>query len=142
MKGIGRPWFWWGLAAGTAIWLLWMALRPAQIVAGELAVLTTPAATQGISPYVLIELIGNVVVFVPLGLTVMLALRDHPPIKRLLLAVAAGAGLSMTIELAQIALPSRTSAISDLILNTTGTALGALVAGLATRTRHKTQTNV
>jgi len=137
MKDIKYTGVWWGMAVAVAIWLLWMALRPGQVVADELTVLTTPAVTYGISPYVLIELAGNVVVFVPLGLAMSLALRDHPPTRRLLLAVAAGAGLSMIIELVQIALPSRSSAISDFVLNTVGTAIGTLVPALITNIQSK-----
>ncbi|MBN1177586.1 MAG: VanZ family protein [Anaerolineae bacterium] len=117
-----RRWGWWGAAALVAAWLLWMTLRPNETVAANLAPLTGPAAARGISPYVLISLAGNVAVFVPLGAALALALGG-----RVVPATLLGAALSLSIELAQLALPSRVSAVDDWLLNTLGTALGALV---------------
>lgn len=104
-----------------------MTLRPNPTVAADLAPLTAPAAVRGIPPHVLISLAGNVVVFVPLGATLALALGDKPAGRRLLLATLIGAALSLAIELAQTAIPSRVTALDDLLLNATGTASGALV---------------
>ncbi len=121
-------WFWWTLAGVVVVWLLWMTLRPNPSVAANLAPLTEPAAERGISPRVLIGLVGNVVVFVPLGAALALALGGKPAGRRLLLATLAGAGLSFGIELAQMALPSRVTAADDLVLNTVGTAVGAVIS--------------
>jgi glycopeptide antibiotics resistance protein len=121
----GRRWAW-VLAGVVAAWLLWMTLRPSTTVANDLAPLTQSAVTRLISVHVLIDLAGNVAVFVPLGLAVAIALGDKPVRRRLLLATLAGAGLSLLIELVQIALPSRVSAVDDWLLNTAGTAIGAL----------------
>lgn len=118
---------WWALAGAIALWLLWMTLRPNQTVAADLAPLTDPATAQGISAHLLIDLAGNVVVFAPLGAALALALGDEPVGRRLLLATLTGAGLSLCIELAQMALPSRVAALDDWLLNTVGTAIGALV---------------
>ncbi|MDY7080506.1 MAG: VanZ family protein [Chloroflexota bacterium] len=123
-----RGWIWWALAIAIAAWLSWMTLRPNPTVATDLAPLTEPAAARGISPHVLISLAGNVVVFVPLGAALAFALGDKPAGRRLLLATLAGAALSLCIELAQIAIPSRVSALDDWLLNTVGTAVGALVS--------------
>ena len=57
-------WPWWALVGIVAAWLLWMTLRPNQTVAAGLAPLTTSAAARGISAHLLIDLAGNVVVFV------------------------------------------------------------------------------
>ena len=118
---------WWSLVAAIAVWLLWMTLRPNQTVATDLSPLTTPAAAQSISTHLLINLAGNVVVFAPLGAALALALGDEPAGRRLLLATLTGAGLSLIIELAQMALPTRVAALGDWLLNTVGTAIGALV---------------
>lgn len=129
-----RPtWVWWGLACAIAGWLLWMTLRPNQIVAADLLPLTTSAATQGIPSHVLIDLAGNVIVFVPLGLALALALRGRPTERRLLLATLGGAGLSLAIEIIQLAIPTRVTALGDWLLNTAGTALGAMVGILSQR---------
>jgi glycopeptide antibiotics resistance protein len=120
-------WGWWVLSAAVVVWLLWMTLRPNQDVATDLAPLTEPAAERGISTHVLIDLAGNVIVFMPLGLTLALALRDRPAGQRLLLATLGGAGLSLAIELIQTAIPSRVAALDDWLLNTGGASLGAIV---------------
>ncbi len=122
---------WWSVAAATALWLLWMTLRPTTEVAANLAPLTGPAATRGISLYWLIDIAGNIVVFAPLGAAVALALGDHPVRLRLLGGSGAGALLSASIELAQLALPSRVSAVGDWALNTVGAAIGAALAVFA-----------
>jgi glycopeptide antibiotics resistance protein len=121
------------LAAAVAAWLLWMTLRPNQTVAADLAPLTESAANQGISVHLLIDFAGNVVVFVPLGAALALALRDWPMRRRLLLATLSGAGLSLAIELIQTAISTRVSALDDWLLNTGGAFLGALAGCVVTR---------
>jgi len=127
ITGRRRTWFWWGLSGAVAMWLLWMTLRPNLAVATDLSPLTTSAAAQGMSVYLLIDLAGNVAVFVPLGAAFVFALGDRPPAHRLLVATLIGAGLSLTIELVQMTIPSRVTALDDWLLNTTGTAMGALL---------------
>ena len=119
-------WVWWVMAMAVAAWLLWMTLRPNQTVATGLASLTEPAAAYGISHHLLIDLAGNVVVFVPLGAALALALNRRPPRQQIVLATLGGAALSLTIELAQQATPSRVSALEDWLLNSAGAAVGAL----------------
>ncbi len=103
-----------------------MTLRPNPSVAADLTPLTMPAAARGISPRLLIGLAGNVVVFAPLGATLALALRGSTR-RRALGATLLGAALSLVIELAQAALPSRVSALDDWLLNTIGAAIGAVI---------------
>lgn len=123
--------FWWMIALAVTAWLLWMTLRPNTTVATDLAPLTVPATQRGISLYWLIGIAGNIVVFAPLGAAVALALGDHPAKLRLLGGSGAGALLSAAIELAQLALPSRVSAVGDWALNTVGAAIGAALAVFA-----------
>ena len=69
------------------------------------------------------DVVVNVIGFVPLGFL----LRRRP-----LLAIACGLALSLTMELGQLILPSREPSFADLITNTAGAALGALLPrGLA-----------
>jgi glycopeptide antibiotics resistance protein len=110
----------------VAIWLLWMTLRPNETVAADLAPLTESGAAQAIPAYVLIDLVGNVIVFVPLGAAVVLALGGMPAARRLALATLIGSGLSLGIEVTQAALPARAAQPVDWMLNTVGTAIGAL----------------
>lgn len=116
-------------------WLLWMTLRPNQVVATALVPLTEPAVARGISVRLLIDLAGNVVVFVPLGAALAFALSGRPAGHRLLLATLAGAVFSLTIELVQMAVSAHVAALDDWLLNTAGVAIGAL-AGCWMSARH------
>ena len=119
---------WWAAVLIVAGWLLWMTLRPNQTVAADLTPLTESAAKKGISTYLLIDLAGNIVVFIPLGTALALAMRGRALRRRLLLATLGGAGLSLVIELIQTNIPSRVSAVDDWLLNTLGVFVGAEVA--------------
>lgn len=70
----------------------------------------------------LFNAVGNVVLFVPLGLLAYQLLRD---VRRTALL---GLGLSMGIEVLQYAFALGISDTDDLILNTCGTLVGALLA--------------
>lgn len=130
-----RTWPWWGLTAAVAAWLLWMTLRPNPTVAADLAPLTTAAARRGISPYALISLAGNVVVFIPLGAALALAVGGASPWRRFALATLVGAGFSLLIEAAQSALVTRVASPGDWLLNTLGTMVGAATVCLVTARR-------
>ncbi len=125
--------FWWFVAASTVTWLLWMTMRPNPEVSQELQPLTDPVDEETISPGVLINVLGNVVVFTPLGGSIALALGKKPLPLRWGIAVGSGALLSAIIELTQLTLPSRVTSFQDWLLNTLGAALGAGVALLAQR---------
>ena len=73
----------------------------------------------------------NLCGFIPFGFVLMALLAEVQPRARVALLVTAtiiGAGLSFGVELAQGWMPSRSSSIFDLVLNTAGTTAGALVA--------------
>jgi len=127
-ESIRQPhtWLGWALAGVVYAWLLWMTLRPNQIVAASLAPLTAPVAARGMLVRLLIDL-GNVAVFIPLGAALALALSRRPARTRLALTTLAGAGLSLVIELAQSLIPTRVAALEDWLLNTVGVVLGALL---------------
>jgi glycopeptide antibiotics resistance protein len=69
------------------------------------------------------QLIGNVVLFVPLGFLLPAAVRAC---RRLRVTLVAAAGLSVLIESLQAILPEHATDVDDVILNTTGAALGYL----------------
>jgi glycopeptide antibiotics resistance protein len=123
-----RRFGWWILAGIVAAWLGWMTFRPNPAVSEGLSPLTESPVTTVIPVHVLIDGIGNVAVFVPLGFSLSMALRDRPVNRRLLLATVLGASLSVTIELIQAQLPSRVPSLDDWLLNTLGTGLGAGLA--------------
>lgn len=74
------------------------------------------------------NLYGNIAMFVPIGV-LLVWLWTSPLIARIIMATAAGAGLSLMIELVQLTL-SRVADIDDIILNGSGALLGALLATL------------
>ncbi|MEO5695566.1 MAG: VanZ family protein [Burkholderiaceae bacterium] len=82
------------------------------------------------------DLVTNLVGYAPLGALVFGALvRSATPTRRaLLLAVAAGTGLSLAMELLQNFLPLRVASNVDLGVNATGTLVGALL-GLVVHVR-------
>lgn len=84
---------------------------------------------SGASEAVVANVWGNVAMFVPLGL-VLMWLWTSPLIARVVMATVAGGGLSVIVELAQLTL-HRVADIDDVILNTSGALLGA-VLGLVT----------
>lgn len=74
------------------------------------------------------DLIVNVLAYVPLGLSVVLAHASGRSASRVLLrATLVGFVLSFGVESLQVYLPSRVSALSDLLTNTLGTFAGALL---------------
>jgi len=132
---VTRDAWWWLAAAVAAAWLLWMTLRPQEQVSSDLAYITAPAAVRGISIPFLIGFLGNIAVFAPFGAATALALANKPRRTRVLAATAAGAGLSATIELLQLAIPSRFADLDDWLLNTTGAFIGAVAASILVRGR-------
>ena len=119
-----------------------MTQRPQHVVVADLAPLTEMANEHGISTHMLISIIGNVVVFVPLGLAVARSLalgRDASAGTVLLGGTVAGALVSASIELLQSVSTSRFTDWRDLALNTLGALLGAVVAALLIRSGRRPQ---
>lgn len=81
--------------------------------------------------FLMVNLVGNVAVFVPLGFCLYLSLPSAP--RRLVLATLVGMVFSLSLELGQLALPGRTTAIDDVVLNTLGTAIGGGMASIYAR---------
>ena len=80
----------------------------------------------------LLNLIGNIAMFVPLGIVwpaVFKKLDTHGKV------MAAGLGVSVTIEVLQLPFFNRASDIDDLILNTLGFAAGYAIYLLTKKTR-------
>jgi len=76
--------------------------------------------------YIVLEFLANIALFVPFGILALTAFRWM----RVWSATAAGFFTSCLIEGVQLFLPTRFSTISDLVANTAGALIGALlVAG-------------
>ncbi|MGC9396173.1 MAG: VanZ family protein [Anaerolineae bacterium] len=130
---VSRITLWWVVVVVVGAWLLWMTLRPQAQVTADLTAITIPAAAQGISISFLIDFLGNIAVFIPLGAATASALANKPRTTRLLASTAVGAGLSAAIELLQLTIPSRVSGFDDWLLNTIGTLIGAGITVIINR---------
>ena len=73
--------------------------------------------------YIVLEILANVVLFVPFGILALTAFRWM----RVWSATLAGLATSCLIEGVQLFLPTRYSTVSDLIANTAGALIGALL---------------
>ena len=72
----------------------------------------------------LMNIIGNVTMFIPVGLAWPFCFKKLDAISK---AVLAGGGLTLFIEITQLPFYSRCSDIDDLIMNTTGVLIGAVI---------------
>ena len=142
VDGIGsrRSAFWWAASLAVAAWLLWMTLRPNQIVASDLSPLTDSGVARAVGAWVLVDLAGNVAVFIPLGMSLAFALGRLPVRRRVLTTVLAGAAFSLFIEVAQAGMNDRVAQLGDWLLNSVGMAVGAVAATwLSIRSRTQTR---
>ncbi|MDH5134399.1 MULTISPECIES: VanZ family protein [unclassified Microbacterium] len=109
---------------------VWLPAAVSSTVTGLVGVMARWVAEAGIAPYqpsaVVLEILANVALFVPVGLLLPFAW----PRLRLWQVTLAGGLLSVVIETVQGLMPSRFPTLSDVIANTTGTFLGAVVATL------------
>jgi glycopeptide antibiotics resistance protein len=94
----------------------------------------SPRTRRAAGAYLFVDVLGNFAVFVPFGLALAVATvpgrrQGHPPRIGLWLLVVSAAGLvlSLFIEIAQLAIPSRVTDIDDVILNTLGAAVGGVL---------------
>ena len=81
-----------------------------------------------------INLIGNMAMFVPLGIVWPAVFKE---LRTPIAALAAGAGFSLLIELAQLPLYDHATDIDDLLLNTLGFAIGYAIYALVRRLRRR-----
>ena len=71
-----------------------------------------------------INIIGNIMMFIPVGLTLPFCFKKLDTIGK---TVLAGAGFPLFIEITQLPFYDRCSDVDDLILNTTGILIGAII---------------
>ncbi|RME47290.1 MAG: VanZ family protein [Caldilineae bacterium] len=74
---------------------------------------------------VIVDVVGNVAVFVPFGFAMSAALPLAATTRRgANLIVLSGFLLSLLVEVGQLGIPTRTTDVDDLLFNTTGTVIG------------------
>jgi VanZ family protein len=78
--------------------------------------------------YARFDVVINVVAYAPFGLAVALVGARTAPPARFVIGTLGGAMLSLCMESAQMFLPTRDASTIDLLSNTVGAALGALIA--------------
>jgi glycopeptide antibiotics resistance protein len=86
---------------------------------------------------IIVPIIANILLFVPWGFLLFIALYtvDRPTLQTYVLTVLLGLTLTCAIEAWQYFLPSRVADVNDIIWNTTGTLLGAILGHLRARLR-------
>lgn len=76
------------------------------------------------------DMVINIAGFVPFGFLLFAYLSRHRRWNRAaILTILSGAAISLTIEILQAFIPSRSSGVTDIITNTLGTFLGVLLFG-------------
>jgi glycopeptide antibiotics resistance protein len=95
-----------------------------------------PVSTH-ILAVIIVPIVANVLLFVPWGFLMFIALYtvDRPTLQTYVLTVMLGLTFTCAIEGWQYFLPDRVTDINDIIWNTTGTMLGAILGHLRERVR-------
>ena len=95
-----------------------------------------PVSTQ-IVAVIIVPIIGNILLFVPWGFLMFISLYsiDRPTVQTYILTILIGFTLTIAIEAWQYFLPSRVADINDVIWNTAGTVLGAILGHMRLRVR-------
>jgi len=95
-----------------------------------------PVSTQ-IVAVIVMPIIANVLLFVPWGFLTFISLYtlERPTMQTYVLTVLGGLSFSLAIEAWQYFLPTRVADVNDVIWNTTGAVLGAILGHLRQRVR-------
>lgn len=107
----------------------------------DLRYLAKRLAARPISTHILavivVPMIANVLLFVPWGFFAFITLytMDRPTMQTYVLTILLGFSFTLGIEAWQYFLPSRVADINDVIWNTSGTILGALLGHARLRVR-------
>lgn len=99
-----------------------------------------PVSTQ-IFAVIVMPVVANVLLFVPWGLLMFISLYsvERATIQTYVLTILLGFTFTLTIEAWQYFLPSRVADVNDIIWNTVGTILGALLGHARLRVRFEFQ---
>lgn len=100
------------------------------------ALLREPPNQDAILYYLVTDVLGNVLLFLPLGFVAAGALQGSRPLQRLAGVAAFGVLLSAAIEGLQLLVPGRATDVDDVIFNGLGTVVGASILLVAERAVH------
>jgi glycopeptide antibiotics resistance protein len=86
---------------------------------------------------IVMPVIGNMLLFVPWGFLMFISLYsvDRPTVQTYVLTILLGLSFSTAIEAVQYFLPSRVADVNDIIWNSAGTLIGALLGHARLRLR-------
>jgi glycopeptide antibiotics resistance protein len=101
-----------------------MSFIPFRTIGSQLA--------HGLERYEARQLFGNIALFAPVGFLLPFASRS---LRRVWPTLLVAAGLSVLVETSQALLPGHSTDVDDVILNTTGAALGLLASSVIARMR-------
>ena len=95
-----------------------------------------PISTQ-ILAVIIVPIIGNILLFMPWGFLMFIALYtvERPTVQTYVLTILLGLSLTLAIEAWQYFLPSRVVDVNDVIWNTAGATLGAILGHMRLRVR-------
>ena len=99
-----------------------------------------PVSTQ-ILAVIIVPIIGNILLFVPWGFLMFIAFYsvERPTLQTYVLTILLGFTFTLAIEAWQYFLPSRVSDVNDVIWNTVGTVVGAVLGHMRLRVRFEFQ---
>jgi hypothetical protein len=127
---VHRPWLTAGfVAAALGVVALTVGPSPGGLL---FTVAQSVPGLDGLSPAA-VEMVANVLLFVPVALFLAAAAPRLPGVVVWLLCTAASAG----VETAQLVLPGRQSSVRDVVLNSAGAAIGVLLHTLVSRRRSR-----
>ncbi|MBI5006819.1 MAG: VanZ family protein [Nitrosomonadales bacterium] len=117
------------LAAGYALFIIYASLSPFSGWREQGFGFAEVLASPFVQTYTAFDAMSNLLAYLPFGLLLALTLRVHfDALKSVLGATLGGLLLSVAMEYLQTWLPSRISSNSDILSNTTGMLIGALLA--------------
>jgi len=99
--------------------------------------MSRPAVSTHILAVIVVPIIANTLLFVPWGFFLFIALYtvERPTLQTYVLTILLGFTFTCTIEAWQYFLPTRVADINDIIWNSAGVSIGAILGHLRERVR-------
>jgi glycopeptide antibiotics resistance protein len=100
-------------------------------------VMTRHAVSTHVLAVIVVPIIANTLLFVPWGFLLFITLYtvERPTLQTYVLTILLGFTFTCTIEAWQYFMPTRVADVNDIIWNTAGTAIGAILGHLRERVR-------